>query len=349
MRIALPEKKYPNAERRAAFFEQAIERIDRLPGIESSGVTQTLPLAGYCPESTFAISGQPLQPETVYPVDFDFCTPGYFQTAGIPLLKGRAFDRRDKVGALRVVIVNEALAREYFPNEDPLGKRLHLEPVPGKTTADWEIVGMVGNVHQHGLAEAVRPCVYRPLSFSFIWSGGNLVIRTADDAAVLVKRVQRAVLEVDPNQPVANIQTLKEIVSKSMSQRRLILSMVSGFAGTALLLASIGLYGVMGYAVSQRTREIGVRMALGARQRDVIAQVLGQGMRIVLIGLGLGLAGALGLARLLKGLRFEVKPTDPMTFVAVPLILLGLVALLACWLPARRASKVDPMEALRQE
>jgi len=129
----------------------------------------------------------------------------------------------------------------------------------------------------------------------------------------------------------------------------LILSMVSGFAGTALLLASIGLYGVMGYAVSQRTREIGVRMALGARQRDVIAQVLGQGMRIVLIGLGLGLAGALGLARLLKGLRFEVKPTDPMTFVAVPLILLGLVALLACWLPARRASKVDPMEALRQE
>jgi putative ABC transport system permease protein len=174
------------------------------------------------------------------------------------------------------------------------------------------------------------------------------VIRSVGDPAALVKSVRQAVLEVDPNQPVANVQTLKEIVTKSLFQRRFILALIGGFAGAALLLAAIGLYGVMAYAVSQRTREIGVRMALGARQRDVIALVLGQGIRIVLIGLGLGLAGAFGLARLLQGLLFQVKPTDPITFAIVPLVLLA-TALAACWLPAHRAAKVDPMEALRHE
>ena len=172
------------------------------------------------------------------------------------------------------------------------------------------------------------------------------MIRAANDPAALVKSVRQTVLEVDPNQPVANVQTLKEIVKKSLSQRRFILALIGGFAGAALLLAAIGLYGVMGYAVSQRTREIGVRMALGARQRDVISMVIGQGMRIVLIGLAVGMIGAVGLSRLLQGFLFEIKPTDPTTFMGVSLILL-LVALLACWLPARRAARVDPMVALR--
>ena len=348
MRIALPEKKYPDAERRAAFFQQVMERIDRLPGVEGSGVTQTLPLAGYCPETSFSISGKPQREDNIYSVGMDFCTAGYFQAVGIPLLKGRTFDRRDKIGAPGVVLINEALAREYFPNEDPLGKHLYLYSGMGKTDAGWEIVGIVGNVHQHGLTEPVKPCVYRPLSYSFIWHGGNLMIRAANDPAALVKSVRQTVLEVDPNQPVANVQTLKEIVRKSLSQRSFILALIGGFAGAALLLAAIGLYGVMGYAVSQRTREIGVRMALGARQRDVVSMVIGQGMRIVLIGLAVGMIGAVGLSRLLQGFLFEIKPTDPTTFVAVPLILLA-VALFACWLPARRAARLAPMVALRTE
>ena len=174
------------------------------------------------------------------------------------------------------------------------------------------------------------------------------MIRAANDPAALVKSVRQTVLEVDPNQPVANVQTLKEIVKKSLSQRRFILALIGGFAGAALLLAAIGLYGVMGYAVSQRTREIGVRMALGARQRDVVSMVIGQGMRIVLIGLAVGMIGAVGLSRLLQGFLFEIKPSDPTTFVAVSFILLA-VALFACWLPARRAARVDPMVALRME
>jgi putative ABC transport system permease protein len=349
MRIALPSQKYPDAERRAAFFEPVMERINGLPGVEYSGVTQTLPLAGYMPEIAFSIGGPPRLGENAHPVGMDFCTAGYFQAAGIPILKGRTFDRRDKPGAPGVIIINAALADQYFPNENPLGKRLYLlEPREGSVDARWEIVGIVGNVHQHGLTEPVQPCVYRPLSYSFIWHGGNLIIRSANEPDALVRSVRQAVLDVDPSQPVANIQTLKEIVASSVAQRRFLLSVVGGFAGAALLLAAIGLYGVMAYAVSQRTREIGVRVALGAKNRDVITMVVGQGMRIVAVGLALGLIGAFGLSHLLRGLLFGVNPTDLTTFVAVPLVLLA-VTLFACWLPARRAAKVDPMEALRYE
>ncbi len=343
MQVTLPDKKYPDAERRAAFFERTLERIENLPGVEAAGAVWTMPLAGYSPDTSFTVFGRPGQPATSYQTDFDFCSPDYFRAIGIPLLKGRFFEQRDRADAPRVVIINEALAREHFPNEEPLGKRIQL----GKIDEQWEIMGVIGNVRQRGLGESVRPSVYRPLAF--IWSGnGHLVVRTTGAPLGMAESVRKTILEVDPSQPVANVRTMEEVIAASVAQRRFILMLLGGFAGAALLLAGIGLYGVIAYAVSQRTREIGIRMALGATRSAVLALVLRQGMKLAGIGVLLGTAGGLGLTRVLTGFLYEVKPTDPATFVSVSLIL-TLVAVLACWLPARRAAKVDPMEALRYE
>ncbi len=343
MQVTLPDKKYPDAERRAAFFERTLERIENLPGVEAAGAVWTMPLAGYSPDTSFTVFGRPGQPATSYQTDFDFCSPDYFRAIGIPLLKGRFFEQRDRADSPLVVIINEALAREHFPNEEPLGKRIQL----GKIDEQWEIMGVIGNVRQRGLGESVRPSVYRPLAF--IWSGnGHLVVRTTGAPLGMAESVRKTILEVDPSQPVANVRTMEEVIAASVAQRRFILMLLGGFAGAALLLAGIGLYGVIAYAVSQRTREIGIRMALGATRSAVLALVLRQGMKLAGIGVLLGTAGGLGLTRVLTGFLYEVKPTDPATFVSVSLIL-TLVAVLACWLPARRAAKVDPMEALRYE
>ena len=347
MQVTLPEKKYPDDERRASFFKRVLERIGKLPGVEAVGVIWTMPMAGYSPDTSFSVSGRPRQPETGYSTDFDFCTPDYFRAIGIPLLKGRSFEPRDSADAPRVVIINEALAREYFPNKEPLGQRIHLERVAGKLDEGWEIVGVVGNVRQRGLWEGVRPCVYRPLAF--IRSGnGHLVVRTASALTAFGEGVRKVILEVDPNQPVANIRTMDDVLAASVAQRRFTMTLLGGFAGAALLLAAIGLYGVIAYAVQQRTREIGIRMALGATRRNVLGLVLRQGINLAGIGVVVGIAAALGLTRVLTKLLYEVKPIDLPTFGGVSLVLL-LVALLASWLPARRATKVDPMKALRYE
>ena len=348
MQVALSDKKYPDSERRAALFERALERIENLPGVEAAGVTGTMPMAGWWQNTTFSIIGRAGQPAVGYDTDFDFCTPDYFRSAGIPLVKGRAFSMRDKAGAPGVVMINEALAREHFPNEEPLGKRIHLELFTGKIDAGWEIVGIVGNVHQRGLGERVRPCVYRPYSFSFGVSGGNLVIRTKGAPLSMAESVRKAILEIDPTQPMLNVRTLDEVIAALVAQRRFVLLLLGGFAGVALLLAANGLYGVIAYAVAQRTREIGIRMALGATRRDVLSLVLRQGIKLAGIGVVVGIAAALGLTRGLAKLLYEVRAIDLPTFTGVSLVLL-LVALLASWLPARRAARVDPMVALRHE
>jgi predicted permease len=337
MQISLPDKKYPDAQRRAAFFQQVIERIKNLPGVEAAGVTGIMPLAGWSPSTDFSIIGRPGPTDPGHMTDFDFCTPDFFRAVGIPLLKGRFFDERDKPGAARVVLINEALAREHFPNEEPLGQRIHLEVFTGKLDEGWEIVGIVSGVHQRGQAQEVRPCVYRPLAFSFGGGYGQLVIRTTGTPLALAESVRRAILEADPAQPVANVRTMEDVLAASVAPRRLILTLLGGFAGAALLLAAIGLYGVIAYAVSQRKHEIGIRMALGAQQRNVLRLVLRQAMKLAGIGIALGLAGALALTRVLTAQLYEVRPTDPATFGGVSLILL-LVALLASWLPAPRAS-----------
>jgi predicted permease len=298
-------------------------------------------------DTTFLIAGRSDAPPTGHGVDFDYCSPNYFRAAGIPLRRGRLFAWSDKVGSARVVIINEALARLHFPNQDPMGQRIHLDVASGKLDEGWEIVGVVGDVRQHGLAEEARPCIYRPQAYSFMESG-NLLVRTADAPMALAEAVRKAVLEIDPNQPVANVRTLENAIAGSLSQRRFVLVLLAGFAGMALLLAAIGLYGVIAYAVTQRTREIGIRMALGATRRDVQSLVVGHGMKLAVIGLVLGLAGAMGLTRVLGRMLYEVTPTDPATFAGVTLVLMG-VALFSCWLPARRAARVDPMGALRSE
>ncbi len=348
MQISLPDKKYPNAERRAAFFQQAAERIENLPGVDAAGVTRTMPLAGFAPSAYFSIIDRSGRPESSYMTDFDFCTPGYFRAAGIPLRAGRLFDQGDRPGAARAVIINETLARQYFPNENPLGKLIHLEVFAGKIDEGWEIVGIVGDVRQRGQAKEVRPCVYRPQAFSFSGGDGHIVIRTARAPLAMADSARKAILEVDPSQPVANIRTMEDALGASVAERRFITILLGGFAAASLLLTAIGLYGVIAYGVSQRTHEIGVRIAMGAQARDVLQLVVGHGMKLALIGVSLGLIGSLALTRLLKALLYGVSATDPVTFAVVASLILG-VALLACFIPARRAAKVDPLVAIRRQ
>ena len=345
MQLSLPEKKHTEPARRTAFFAQIVERIEALPGVRAAGLAVSLPLAaGGPPDAFFTISGKVNSPQPGYAADFDFCTPHYFRAMGIPLIRGRLFDERDATAVAPVAIFNETLAREYFPNEEPLGRHFIQE------SNTWEIVGIVGDVRLRGLAEKVRPLVYRPQSFgSAYWNlRANLVVRTSAAPRGMAESIRQAILGVNPDQPVTNVRTMEEVTAASAVQRRFILMLLGVFAGLALLLAAIGLYGVIACAVSQRTRELGIRMALGATRQDVLNLMLGEGTKLAAIGILLGVTGALGLTRVLVNLLYEIKPTDPLTFVGVALVLF-LVALLASWLPARRAAKVDPMEALRYE
>jgi putative ABC transport system permease protein len=238
-----------------------------------------------------------------------------------------------------VAIVNEAFVRLHFPGEDPIGKGF------GEGGETWQIVGVVGDLRMRGLAAPTRPMMYRPLAAS-PFPDRTLVARTSAPPGTLIEPIRRAVLEADPEQPVANARTLEEVVARSVAQRRLVLGVLVLFAGGALLLAGIGLYGVVAYVVSQRTREIGVRMAVGASRRDVLGLFVGQGMRLAAVGIVLGVAGSAGLTRLLASQLYGVQPTDPATFASVAL-LLAAVTFAACWLPARRAARLDPMSALR--
>ena len=340
MQISLPDKKYPDAARRSAFFEQILQRIEALPGVQAAGLAATLPVASGPFGGSFKIEGRRGGPEGGE-ADFDYCTPNCFRALGIPLLKGRYFNEHDTPRSPRVVIVSEALVRAYFPNEEPLGHRLHI------AKESWEIIGVVGDARNRGLTEKIAPRYYMPQPFSQ-FSSGHLVVRTAGAPLALAESVRKAILAVDSEQPVANLRTLEDVISANVAQRRLTLRLIGLFAMVALLLASVGLYGVMVYVVALRTHEIGTRMALGAQARDVFKLVIRQGMTLVGLGLLIGLIGALTLTRFIATQLYEVSAVDPATFVIIALLFIG-VALLACYLPARRATKVDPLVALRYE
>ena len=269
----------------------------------------------------------------------------FFSTLQIPLKRGRLFTEQETHETRHVVVINEALARKYFPNEEPLGKRITIGLRNGDVPS--EIVGVVGDVKQAGFDREAEPMAYWPIPKS-TYRSMTFVIRTKGEANVLAPAARDVIRSLDARQPVADVRTLESLLGSSIARQRFNTSLLAVFAMVALLLAAIGIYGVMAYSVTQRTQEIGIRVALGARGRDVLKLVVGQGMKLTLTGVVIGLVGALALTRLMSNLLFGVRATDPLTFFIVATLLV-VVALVACWLPARRAAKVDPMIALRRQ
>jgi predicted permease len=345
--LFLPEKQYPTPRQQAQFFRQVVELIQSLPEVEAAGVSSSLPLYS-TDNGSFLIEGQPApQPnDSVVDADRPKITPDYFRVMGIRVLRGRAFTWKDDESSPEVAIVNEGMARRYWPGEDAIGKRVSINYRDGRPV--WrQIVGIVNDVKHDGLTAAARPQIYVP-TMQLTWSGAILAIRAKGDPAALASTIRQQVAAIDRNQPVLHIGTMEEVLSDSVADRRFQMTLLAIFAAVALILSATGVYSVMAYAVARRTHEMGIRLALGARGRDVLKLVLGQGMRLALAGMGIGLAAAFGLTRLMRGLLFGVDALDPLTFIAVPLLLAG-VALIACYVPARRAMRVDPLTSLRSE
>ena len=346
MGLILPSAKYKDEPQRAVFFSDLVNRVKTLPGVESAALVNYLPLGGANSSDAFLVEGQP-QPAAGQENmgRYRVCTPDYFQTMGISLVKGRPFTEQDKAGSPPVVIVNETLARRYWPNDEPLGKRIRFDGPLDR--APWmEVVGVIHDV-KHELNIPVTPEYYLPYAQDS-WPGMIVVAKTAGDAASMAGVIRQQVWAIDKDQPVFDVRTMEEVRAISVAIYSASSVTLGIFAVVALLLAAVGIYGVMAFAVTQRTHEIGVRMALGARSSDVLKMVVMNGMKLAFIGVVIGLAGAWGLSRFMKTLLFGVNATDLLTFTSVSVCLL-FAALLACWLPARRATKVDPLVALRYE
>jgi putative ABC transport system permease protein len=342
--VTLPSRKYPEENQQSAFFQQLLEKVRALPGVQAAGASNVVPLGGDYVLG-FVIEGRPpLPPGAGQSTNYYAVSADYFKAMGIPLLRGRVFTEQDTRNSTRVAVISESMAKRVFPNEDPIGKRIHVTNGP---TVFREIVGIVGDVKHYGLDQDTTLQTYEPYTqqpFSFM----TLVVRTAGDPTNLTSAIRNQVLSIDKEQPVSGVRTLEQRVSTSIAQQRFSMLLLGVFAAVAMVLAAVGIYGVLSYAAAQRTHEIGIRMALGARAGDVLKMVIGQGMKLTLAGVALGSGAALALTQLMRRLLFGVTAADPMTYAVIALSL-TLVALFACWIPARRAAKVDPMVALRVE
>ncbi|MFY9553404.1 MAG: ABC transporter permease [Blastocatellia bacterium] len=344
--ISLPQKKYPQDQQKLTFYDQLAEKLGALPGVQTVGLASGLPLGNNGWQTSFRIDGQP-EPEPGHTplTEAAVANPEYFEAMGITVLAGRNFTDQDRSDAPRVAIIDEEFARRHWPGEDAVGKRIRTGGDQGPLIT---VVGIARRVKMDGLSEdSNRVQSYYPHR-QLPWGGMTVVVKTANDPMGIISAVRQQVLAIDPDQPVFNINTMEQIRGDSIAPDRLTLMLLASFGFVALILAAVGIYGVMAYSVTQRTHEIGIRMALGARETDVLGMVIRQGMKLAVVGLAVGLVGAWLATRAMASLLFGVSATDPLTFAVISVVLAG-VALGACFVPARRATKVDPMVALRYE
>jgi putative ABC transport system permease protein len=350
MQTVLSPGRYDTHDKRAAFYDAVLDRVRATPGVLAAGYTTSVPLEWKGGTSGFVVEGHTFETSLSYDANHRQVTADYLKAIGIPVRRGRHFTEADAAGALPVAIVNETMAREYWPGEDALGRRFKMGG-PDDDTPWITVVGIAADVRQMGVDEPVKAEMYVPYAqtTSQQWfAPRDLVIRTTGDPTSLTSAVRNEIREVDPNQPVSNVRTMDEVLGEETSSRRVGMVLLTAFAMLALLLASVGIYGLLSYTVVQHTPEIGVRLALGARPRDILVMILRRGMALALAGTAVGLVSALALARLISSLLFGVASADPATFAGVPALLLA-VALVACYVPARRAARVDPNVALKYE
>jgi predicted permease len=343
--VSLPPTRYDTIQKKAAFYGALLERVKSLPGVRSATVAMFLPMMGYAGSPVQDAGKPPLRLNEKPIATVLVVMPDYFQTLHIPLLRGRDFNERDKDGSPRVAIIDESFARRFWPGyphgEDPIGQHLLV----GSKVEPVEIVGVVRNVHQDFENSAWPEAFY--LAFpQYAQASATLAIRTSGDPLTFTGTLRRQVLALDPDQPISAVKTMDELVDEEVGQRRLLVGLLGSFAGVALLLALIGIYGVISYSVTERFHELGIRWALGARQADVLRLVMGEGLALTLAGIAVGIGGAVALTRVMKSVLFEVSPTDPTTFAGIGMLFV-LVALAASYIPARRATRIDPMTTLR--
>jgi putative ABC transport system permease protein len=327
---------------------EILRRVSALPSVQEAaiGSTNSLPLGQARNGFPFTIQGRPADSEGAPVAEFAAASPEYFHVLQVPLLAGRNFAESDADKAQQVVLIDQTLRRRYWPDEDPLGKQVKIGPANAQNR--WlTIVGVVGDIKSDGFDAPNAPHIYLPVRQSPGYAS-VIYLRSAGNAESLGEAIRHEVQSLDPNIPVFSVRTMDEVIARSMAERRFALQLLGVFAAVALLLAAIGIYGVMAYSFSQRTHEIGIRIALGAQRMDILRLAVGEGMRLVIIGLAFGLVGAAVLTRFVRTMLFDVSPADPLTFTAISGILAG-VAFLACYIPARRATRVDPLVALREE
>jgi putative ABC transport system permease protein len=341
--VRLPEAKYGTQRARAAFFDELAPRVQAIPGVRRVAFANQVPMRGGW-GSSVRITGP--SGEVLADADFQAVSPGYFATLGIPLVRGRLITADDRDGTLRVAVVSQTFVRQFLPDRDPIGRQFARTGRASPMT----IVGVVGEVRRDGKSAPLVPQVYLPAAQTDLYPVRltALAVRAAGDPHALVPGIQRAVWTVDPDQPITSVQTLDEVLSLASAQRRFNTTLLASFAALALALALIGVYGVVAYSVAQRTREIGIRVALGATRRDVVSLVVTSGLTWTVVGIAIGLAGALAATRLMTGLLFGVTAEDPATFATIAAVMAG-VAVSASYLPARRAASIDPASALRTE